>query len=149
MLFLIIEGISYNFYDSLIFSEIFIRMGIQNISHYYALFIQIYFLFVVVTKVVATSQILPKIKWHPSNIFMASFILIILFGTGLLMLPEMTTIAGSMPFIDALFTSTSATCVTGLIVTDTPTYFTFKGQFIIMVLIKVGGLNIIAGELER
>ena len=60
------------------------------------------------------------------------------------MLPEMTTIPGNISFIDALFTSTSASCVTGLIVVDTATYFTTKGHFIIMALIKLGGLNIIA-----
>jgi Trk-type K+ transport system membrane component len=144
MAFLIVEGISYNLYGNLILSEVFIQLGINNITHYYALFIQLYFLFIVLAKLVKTTNILPNIKIHPSNIFIASFLLIIFGGTGLLMLPEMTTIPGSMPFIDALFTSTSATCVTGLIVADTPTYFAFKGQFIIMILMKLGGLNIIA-----
>ncbi len=144
MAFLIVEGISYNVFDVLIISELFIRLGIKNIGHYYAIFIQLYFFSVVVVKVVKSSTILPNIKIHPSNIFIASFLGLIFLGTGLLMLPEMTTLAGSMPFVDALFTSTSATCVTGLILYDTPTYFTFKGQFIIMILIKLGGLNIIA-----
>ncbi|HAW51886.1 MAG TPA: ATPase [Flavobacteriales bacterium] len=144
MLFLIVEGISYNLFDNLILSEVFIRLGIKNITHYYAIFIQLYFLAVVVIAGLRSSHIMPIFKIHPSRIFISSFVLIILIGTGLLMLPEMTTIEGSMPFIDALFTSTSATCVTGLIVYDTPTFFTLKGQIIIMILIKLGGLNIIA-----
>lgn len=144
MFLLIVEGISYNFFDALILSEIFIRLGIKNITHYYALFIQFYFLTVIVAHVAKSSHGFILFKMHPSNIFILSFLLIIFGGTGLLMLPEMTTIEGAMPFLDALFTSTSATCVTGLIVQDTPTYFTFKGQMILMMLIKLGGLNIIA-----
>ena len=141
---LVVEGISYNLFDQLVLSEVFIGLGFKNITHYYWLFIQLYFLIAVITGVVRSSSMIPTIKLHPSRIFIYSFLLIILVGTGLLMLPEMTSIEGSMNFLDALFTSTSATCVTGLIVTDTPTFFTFKGQFIIMVLIKLGGLNIIA-----
>ena len=60
------------------------------------------------------------------------------------MLPKMTNTPDGMGFIDALFTSTSATCVTGLMVEDTVNFFTFRGQIIIMILIKLGGLNIIA-----
>lgn len=144
MMLLIVEAISYNIFGVLIISEVFIKLGIKNITHYYALFIQLYFLTVIIVQVVKSSHSFTLFKLHPSNVFIMSFMLIILFGTGLLMLPEMTVIEGSMPFIDALFTSTSATCVTGLIVYDTPTYFTFKGQLIIMGLIKLGGLNIIA-----
>ena len=60
------------------------------------------------------------------------------------MLPEMTVAPGSMGFLDALFTSTSATCVTGLMVVDTVTFFSFKGQVVILALIQLGGLNLIA-----
>ena len=60
------------------------------------------------------------------------------------MMPEMTTHGKGMPTLDALFTSTSATCVTGLMVEDTMSYFTFKGQTVILVLIQLGGLNILA-----
>lgn len=60
------------------------------------------------------------------------------------MLPEMTTMPGSMNMLDALFTSTSATCVTGLMVEDTSLFFSFKGQVVILGLMKLGGLNIIA-----
>lgn len=57
------------------------------------------------------------------------------------MLPFSAT-SGHISFVDALFTSTSAVCVTGLIVQDTPTYFTLTGQIIILVLIQLGGLGI-------
>jgi trk system potassium uptake protein TrkH len=65
----------------------------------------------------------------------------ILAGTGLLLLP-FSTRSGSISFIDALFTSTSAICVTGLIVQDTATFFTPFGQVVILTLIQLGGLGI-------
>ena len=58
------------------------------------------------------------------------------------MLPEMTN-GGSIRFIDALFTSVSASCVTGLTVVDTATFFTFKGQLVILALIQFGGIGIL------
>jgi potassium uptake TrkH family protein len=72
-----------------------------------------------------------------------SFIVLILSGSGLLMLPEMS-VSNNMKYINALFTSTSACCVTGLTVIDTATCFTTKGQAIIMLLIQLGGINIIS-----
>jgi trk system potassium uptake protein TrkH len=62
-------------------------------------------------------------------------------GAFLLMLPFSTT-SGNIAFVDALFTSTSAVCVTGLTVLDTGTYFTIFGQIVILVLIQLGGLGI-------
>ena len=76
-----------------------------------------------------------------TEVFVLSFAVAILFGALALMLPS-STISGDIGFIDALFTSTSAVCVTGLTVLDTATYFTRSGQFIIMCLIQLGGLGI-------
>lgn len=77
---------------------------------------------------------------HPAQFFILSFLSIIIFGWILLLLPN-ATYHGISP-IDALFTSTSAVCVTGLIVVDTGTYFTQFGQYIILLLIQLGGLGI-------
>lgn len=77
---------------------------------------------------------------NPAQLFIAGFILMILSGTLILMLPRATY--SGISFIDALFTSTSAVCVTGLIVVDTGSYFTSFGQFSIMILIQLGGLGI-------
>jgi len=76
-----------------------------------------------------------------TEVFVLSFAVAILFGALALTLPS-STISGDIRFIDALFTSTSAVCVTGLTVLDTATYFTRSGQFIIMCLIQLGGLGI-------
>lgn len=78
---------------------------------------------------------------HPTLAFVISFVGVIWVGALLLMLPNATT--NGISFIDALFTSTSATCVTGLAVLDTGKDFTFFGQVIILILIQVGGLGIL------
>ena len=76
------------------------------------------------------------------RVLVLSFASFILFGALLLMLPA-ATIGSPLNFIDALFTATSATCVTGLIVVDTGSKFTFMGQTIILAMIQLGGLGII------
>jgi trk system potassium uptake protein len=79
-------------------------------------------------------------RLNPAQLFILSFMLLIFLGTALLMLPRATY--SGISLVDALFTSTSAVCVTGLIVVDTATYFTRFGQSIIMLLIQLGGLGI-------
>jgi trk system potassium uptake protein TrkH len=76
----------------------------------------------------------------PALLFVLSFLLVILVGSGLLMLPKAHT--QYISYLDALFTSTSAVCVTGLIVLDTATAFTTLGKIIILSLIQIGALGI-------
>ena len=77
---------------------------------------------------------------NPALLFVFSFLFIIVFGAGLLLLPNATYTGISLT--DAFFTSTSAVCVTGLIVVDTATFFTPLGKVFIIVLIQIGGLGI-------
>jgi potassium uptake TrkH family protein len=77
---------------------------------------------------------------NPAQLFIISFIGIILAGTFLLLLPRSTHTGIS--FLDALFTSTSAVCVTGLTVVDTGKFFTPLGQTFLIILIQTGGLGI-------
>ena len=79
---------------------------------------------------------------NPPVTLMLSFLLVILFGAILLMLPVSSKLKTVTPFMDALFTATSATCVTGLVVVDTGTHFSFFGQMVILMLIQIGGLGI-------
>ncbi|HOH47429.1 MAG TPA: potassium transporter TrkG, partial [Candidatus Cloacimonadota bacterium] len=79
---------------------------------------------------------------NPPVTLMLSFLGLIAVGTFLLMLPASSQSGYVTPFVDALFTSTSATCVTGLIVKDTPVYFSVFGQIVILMLIQLGGLGI-------
>jgi len=80
-----------------------------------------------------------QLKLSPALIFILSFLIVIVIGTGLLTLPAATT--SGISLIDAFFTSTSAVCVTGLIVVDTAKDFTFFGQVVIMSLFQIGGLG--------
>ncbi len=84
-----------------------------------------------------------NLRIKPAALLALSFLLLILVGTLLIKLPEMT-VARHISWADALFTSTSACCVTGLIVQDTATFFTFKGQMVIMLLFQLGGLNMLS-----
>ena len=71
------------------------------------------------------------------------FAIVILVGSLLLMLPVSTADGEKTPFIDALFTSTSAVCVTGLVIHDTAEYWSMFGQLIILLLIQIGGMGVI------
>ena len=79
----------------------------------------------------------------PFQVIIAGFLLVILVGSVLLMLPISTQEGISTPFLDALFTSTSAVCVTGLVLHDTALYWSLFGQFVIIVLIQIGGLGVV------
>lgn len=79
--------------------------------------------------------------WSATRILAAGFALIIILGGVLLRLPIASRGGEEISFLDALFTSTSATCVTGLVVFDTWTQFTLFGQAVILLLIQIGGLG--------
>jgi len=106
--------------------------------------VQGYLLVAILTEWMRPGSRLPRVKVHPAMVFITSFLVLIAAGTWLLSMPQMTTVEGGMPWADALFTATSATCVTGLMSVDTMTYFTHKGHWVLLVLIQLGGLNFIA-----
>ena len=81
------------------------------------------------------------IYFNPAIVFVGSFMILALTGGFLLMLPSATT--NGITFTNALFTSASAVCVTGLTVVDTSSAFTIVGQSIILVLIQLGGIGIL------
>ncbi len=87
-------------------------------------------------------NILKKNRTNASRLIILSFLGTILAGAFLLMMPFATQTPGCMNVVDALFTSASATCVTGLIVVDTGSFFTPFGKTVILVLIQLGGLGI-------
>lgn len=87
--------------------------------------------------------VLLKRKLTSFQIIILGFSGVILFGTFLLMLPFSSRSGLATPFSDALFTSTSAVCVTGLIIHDTATYWSAFGQFVILLLIQIGGMGVI------
>lgn len=85
-------------------------------------------------------KLIRKIK--PGRIIVLGFLMVILLGTILLMLPISINEGKNVSFIDALFTSTSAVCVTGLIAIDTADTFTIFGRTIVALLIQIGGLGV-------
>lgn len=89
-----------------------------------------------------SSKLLSLVSLKPAQMLVVTFAFAIGAGTILLMLPAATRAGVRMSLTDALFTATSATCVTGLAVRDTAAYFSFFGQTVILALIQVGGLGI-------
>ncbi len=89
-------------------------------------------------------KVLRKLK-RPSSfqLILLGFAAVILIGALLLMLPISSKTREVTPFFDALFTSTSAVCVTGLVVVDTSLHFSYFGQAVILLLIQVGGLGVV------
>lgn len=131
--------------------SIFILAGIVDILFFQAglterillQFLKGYLLLIVVIKFL---QYLPELLEKQKNsarFLVYSFLSLIASGTVLLMLPEATQDGEGLNFIDALFTSTSAVCITGLIVVDTATHFTLFGELVILTLIQLGGIGIV------
>ena len=85
---------------------------------------------------------LPKAISSPARISLSAFLILILIGTGLLMLP-VASVEKPLPFTDALFTATSAACVTGLVVVDTGKDLAPFGQLVVLALMQIGGLGIL------
>ena len=84
-----------------------------------------------------------KAAMSPTQLIVISFALVILTGTLLLSLPTPSRDGSFTPLLDSMFTATSATCVTGLIVFDTYLHFSLFGQLVILTLIQIGGLGLI------
>ena len=108
--------------------------------HHFA--VGIYLVLQVVIKLCQTSVNMAASGKSPTRTLIASFLVLITCGAGLLCLPKASTDERAT-FVDALFTATSATCVTGLIVRDTGEDFSLMGQIIILTLIQLGGLGIV------
>ncbi len=104
-------------------------------------FLQFAIFVIFMVEISTRSLQLERLKVNPALLFIFSFIIIIIVGAFALMLP-ISTKSGNFSFIDAIFTSTSAVCVTGLGVVDTGTYFTRFGQNVILVLVSLGGLGV-------
>lgn len=87
-------------------------------------------------------RLVSRLRLHPAQAVAGGFALAIAGGTALLLLPVARAGVGGATVVEALFTATSAVCVTGLVVVDTPTYWTPFGQVVILLLIQLGGLGI-------
>jgi trk system potassium uptake protein TrkH len=102
----------------------------------------IYLILQVAIKLCRTTVSLAASGKNPTRTLIASFLFLIITGAGALSLPRASA-GENLKFVDALFTATSATCVTGLIVKDTGKDFSLMGQLIILSMIQLGGLGIV------
>ena len=89
-------------------------------------------------------MIMKRIRITPVHYIPLSFLLVIVVGALLLMFPAASAQGRQTDFLTALFTSTTSVCVTGLVVVDTYAHWSLLGQFIILVLIQIGGLGVVA-----
>jgi len=123
--------------------QVFEGIGIPLSVELYRILVSFYILVLLVVELLETKVHLKTLQLKPSVTFLLSFVILILIGTGLLMMPKMTNAPEGMRFLDALFMSVSASCVTGLAVVDPGTYFTFSGQVVLLILMQMGGLGIL------
>ncbi len=142
--FLLIEGISYNFFDTMIIERFFMYLGFKEFGAFSMVFIQLFIFILILNSLFKQRNFKPWMKIHPGWLFTISIGMMTLIGGLLLMLPEMSRIEGGMGFIDSLFLSMSSVSVTGLSPVDLASDLTFKGQVIVLIMIKLGGLNTIA-----
>lgn len=141
---ILVNGISAYGFGYQLIPELLARAGIDEPVPFYQGALTLFIFILLFYEVAVAGTRLSALQVKPAAAFLLSFLFLIIIGTGLLMMPNMTIRPGSMSFLEALFTSTSAVCVTGLIVVDTATYFTFNGQLIILILIQLGGFGILS-----
>ncbi|WP_462317941.1 TrkH family potassium uptake protein [Marinilabilia sp.] len=139
MLFIVSESIVFFIFGEAYWLSFARHLG-MTVDGYF-LFVQLLFWLIVVREMGRISFNIGDFRISPAAMLALSFLTLIAVGTILLKMPEMTV--NPVSWTDALFTSTSACFVTGLIVQDTATFFTFKGQLVIMLLFQLGGLNML------
>jgi trk system potassium uptake protein TrkH len=131
-----------NWFDLIVFIPLirFIR-GIEH-TPFFVIVWQVVIVMMLVSRVKRANKLVTLLSLKPAQLMMTSFSFAIGMGTILLMLPAASSSGEKTSLTDALFTATSATCVTGLIVKDTATHFSLFGQAVILSLIQIGGLGI-------
>jgi trk/ktr system potassium uptake protein len=120
------------------------KVHARDLTNAYLLVIQLYIVSVFAVQLPHMQQRFARWRLRPAMAFVLVFLVLIVLGSGLLMLPRATPDDQPIKLLDALFTSTSAVCVTGLVVRDTGSGFTTFGQVIILILIQLGGLGIMS-----
>ncbi len=140
---LLIEWLMSFLLDFSILKKIAATTNIENHDHLYMLLLHAWLLLFVGIELGKATTRNTLWKLSPPVLFILSFTVLTVIGSSLLMLPEMTVDENGLDFSDALFTSISANCVTGLIVVDTATFFSLKGKILLLLMIQIGGLNII------
>ncbi len=124
------------------FEFLFPEFDPKKITILYLATFELSVLAVAIVKVLRYNHLISRIKLHPGSLFALSFLKVIILGTILLSLPKATLPGHSISFTDALFTSTSAVCVTGLSTIVVPETLSTFGKGVLFFLIQVGGLGV-------
>ena len=141
---ILVDGLNQIILENYLLDSLFARFPDISYHEFYLWFVVFFMSLIVSFEVFKGSLIFNVLKIRPSTGIVVSFLILIAGGSLLLSFPTMSKGEEGMPFLDALFTATSASCVTGLIVEDTATFFTLRGQITIMILIQLGGLGILS-----
>lgn len=141
---LLIEGVAYNLFGTLFIEPLFQAMGFKEFGDFSLIFVQLFVFVILIIYLFKQKNFKPWMKIHPGWLFTISIGTMTLIGGCLLMLPEMSVAKGGLGFTDALFTAMSSVSVTGLTTVDISSILTFKGQMVVLIMIKLGGLNTIA-----
>ena len=133
---LLVEGVAYNFFGTMIVEPVFISIGFKDFGTFSMIFVQLFVFVILLNSLFREQNYKPWMKIHPGWLFTISIALMTLLGTLLLMLPEMSRSHEGIGFIDSLFLSMSSVSVTGLTTVDVAHALSFKGQIIVLILIK-------------
>lgn len=139
---LIIIGIIFPQEIFFFFEFLFPDFDPKKITILYLATFELSVLSVAVAKILRYNHLIARIKLHPGSLFALSFLKMIIIGTILLSLPKATLPGNGLSFTDALFTSTSAVCVTGLSTIVVPETLSTFGKGVLLFLIQVGGLGV-------
>lgn len=134
---LLLHGITIDYLQN-----ISLELELADLSFAYIAVLQLVIFTAFVVRILRHSNLLANLKMHPGMITAISFAVVIIAGSLFLMLPKATVSSSPIKYVDALFTSTSAVCVTGLVSVNTATEFTTLGRIIIICLIQIGGIGV-------
>lgn len=138
----LINTLSYIFYPKSQLQKLTLyNGGGESLYEFSLLFMLLIFAFI---ELIKSINFIASTKIKPTVLFVLSYIILILIGSGLLMLPGFNTKYVFLNFVDALFNATSAACITGLTTLNIGEFFNFKGQVLILILIQIGGIGIIS-----
>lgn len=135
------SGISYFVFATPQLQRLLVSRGIE--LHIYEFVLLFFLLVLAFIEFVKSLGFITSSKIKPTTLFISSYFILIGLGTGLLMLPGFNVKYEFMNFYDALFTSTSATCITGLSSINISEYLNFKGQVLLLLLFQLGGIGIL------
>lgn len=140
----LIIGICKYFFDFHIVESVFHNFAASSARKYVKGFMSLVLMYFVFIEFAKASTFLSNIKLQPATTFIFSFLLLITIGTGLLMMPNMTSEGTASSLMQAMFTSVSASCVTGLSVVDVSSFYSYKGHLVILFLMQLGGIGMIS-----